>query len=311
MKTKNIVFLITGALLAGSCVGYGAEMQGDKEKACLINTTQDIYVGTTLAKDNIFSPYLEVDLGYRYDTLNNILELNSSYYDILGSRKQKLQLFQLNVKTGFRFLKYLFLKGNVGFGFGHDKDIESSYLKDTDYLVNSYTKGFSDAYGFEWLFGGGFHIPLYKKYLALDPELGYDYKKIKIPNSLKLRVSAPYVGGTLYFSPGYHVSGSVYGSYFFLPAMEESGYLYLVNSNTFLPVPDVHTHSGITAYKVGATLAYLFYKHYSVSFEWERFSAKGGAVSGVFGPALANIASNATLDYWHSNQFQLGIRYSF
>ena len=274
------------------------------------HSSQDIIIHNAYYEDNWFTPYVEMDMGYRYDTINTNLELLSDIYDVIGARKQKLDLFQLNFKAGMRFLQYLFLKTNVGLGFLiSDKDIEASYLNGTDFLVNSYTKTFHKGFGLDWLIGGGFHIPLYKDYVVLEPEIGYDYKRIKVNHSLRVRISSPYAGGSLCFSPGAGVGITFYGEYFFDPALNETGYLYLVKSDSFIPSPTVYTHHHITAYKVGAYLSYLLECKLSLDFIYERFSGGSGYVTGSFEGGLDTFRER--LDYWRENIFQFGLRYSF
>lgn len=280
------------------------------------NRAQDINIKTCLCQDSNFCPYIEADIGYRHDNINNTLELYDALWDITGGRRQRVDLMQLNFRAGALIHKYVFIKGNIGYAFvNKDQEAEESFLKGTNYLVNSYTKEFNSGHAFDGLIGGGARIPIIDDYLALDAELGYDYRKISITNSLTTRVSSPYVGGTLYGALGWNLQLTIYGSYFFAPAAKESGYLYLVTSNSFTPAPSFHTHHNISAYKVGSNLSYMFTDHISLNLNWERFSASTGFENGVFNiPILGTIVSGdfqAKINHWISNQFVLGFRYSF
>lgn len=314
MKRKTTYILSTCMLSFASLFLHAEEEDSiqNKEKPKSCNTTQDLYVGTSLAKDNMISPYIELDMGYRHDSIHTSQELLSSIYDLSETRNRSLNLFQLDVKSGMRFLKYLFLKTDFGFGFfGSAKDNETSYLSGTDVQVSGYEISFKHGWGFDALVGGGVHIPIYTKHLAIDPEIGYDYKTIKITNSCKFRISSPYAGGTFYFSPGQHLSVAFFGAYFFSPSAHEESRLYLPQSNTFLDAPEVRTSHDITAYKLAASIAYLFYKHFSVSFDWQYFHGKVGTVTGDFGDPFIGFSVSQTLNSWTSNQYELGMRYSF
>jgi hypothetical protein len=275
----------------------------------LKTTSQDLFINTTMCQEKEVCPYLEVSAGYRYDKIDNQLELVTGPYTIDGGRLQKMQFSQLNFKGGIRFKKYLFLKGLAGLGFlSKDTDYEQSHLKNTTILVNQYTKTFDRGFGQDYVFGGGFHIPFFKKYFSFDPEIGYMFKKVRVNNSLKTRISGGYVGGTVYFSPGYHIGLSFYGDYVFAPGRMESGYLYIVNTDSFLRLPEIESSSNINAYKLAASISYLFSKNISINFNWERFSASTGTEHGTLVPG---VKFSQTQNFWHSNQFVFGVRYSF
>lgn len=270
-------------------------------------TSQDLFVDSRLCRDKNFCSYFQMDVGYRQDSISNTSEIQSMLYDISGSRSQKVHLSQLNLKAGMRFVKYLFVKGDVGFGFlAKDTDVESSYLNGTNYLVNSYKKQFYRGSAFDVVAGGGLHLPIRKSF-SLDPEIGYMIKKITVEDSLKIKISGGYAGAAIYYSPGYHLGLSVFGHYLFAPGMNETGYLYFVKSNSFLKFPDIRDHN-MTVYKVGASASYLFAKNLSVSFNWERFSASSSVNKGSL---VTGMDFYQKLDYWHSNKYQIGFRYSF
>ena len=277
---------------------------------------QDINVKTSLCQDCRFCPYMEVDIGYRHDMIRNSLEVYNPLWEITASRKEKVDLVQLNFKAGAVICQYVFIKGTVGYAFvNKNKESEASYLKGTDYLINQYDIELKHGHAFDGLVGGGFRIPIYKQYAALDAEIGYDYKKINLKDALTTRISSPYVGGTFYGSLGWNLQLTLFGSYFFDPAAQENSNLYLVKSKSFTPGPGFRTHHHITAYKVGANLSYMFMDHLSIDLNWERFSGKTGTVYGSYD---VNIQGNteegdfaAKLNYWISNQYVVGIRYSF
>jgi hypothetical protein len=310
MKNKNKLLTLFALLFAAQSF-----IIADEKSSCSFRA-QDLNVETSLCMNNSICPYLEVDIGYRYDRLKNTLELYNSIWDILGQKTQKVDFTLLTFRGGVVIHKYAFLKGDVAYGFMDiDKENEASYLEGTSYLINSYQKDFMKGYSFDGLVGGGFRIPLYKKYLALDTEIGYDYRKINIDQSIKLRVSSPYVAATLYGALGCNLQLNIYGGYFFSPHLVGSGYLYLVKSDSFIPAPGIDTKSDITAYKVGSNFSYMFTKHLSVNFNWERFSADSGFSNGTFssnvlGTTVAGL-DKVKVNYWISNQFQVGLRYSF
>jgi hypothetical protein len=312
VKYSNLKTFSFLASLVLSSVLLRAEDNSEKNH----NRAQDINIKTCLCQDSNFCPYLEADIGYRHDNINNTLELYDNLYDIEGGRRQRVDLLQLNFRAGALIHKYVFIKGNIGYALlDKDQEAEESFLKGTNYLVNSYNKEFNSGHAFDALVGGGARIPLYKEYLAADVELGYDYRKISITDSLTTRVSSPYVGGTLYGALGWNLQLSIYGGYFFSPAAKETGYLYLVKSNSFAPAPGFHTHHHISAYKVGSNLSFMFTDHLSVDFNWERFSASTGFEEGVYNLDLSGIDFTgfykAKLEHWISNQYVIGLRYSF
>lgn len=273
--------------------------------------TQDLNTPTKLCREDNFCSYFEVDIGYRHDNVKNTLDQSSTWYNITGSRQQKSDFCQLNFRGGFKFLKYLFLNGAIGYGFlTSDKETESSFLTNTNILVNSYSKKFTSGHTFDWLVEGGFFLPLYKQRIAFLPEIGYGSKKYYVKNSLDLKVSSPYAGGKLYFAPGANIGLSIYGNYFFAPTRSETGWLYLVSSNSFFKTHDVKTHHGIPTYNVGANISYLFTRHFSVSFNWERFQTSASQVD-IEESVINNVESKIRLNHWISNEYMLGIRYSF
>lgn len=307
---RNFFFPLTFIILTYSCF--------TQESTAIDNTwkAQDINPQTCMCNNRHFCAYVESDIGYRHDNISNLLELYDDLWDITGGRRQQINLTQLNFRGGAVIYDYVFIKGAIGYGFvNSDKEKEASYIKGSNYLVNSYYKEFNSGHAFDGLVGGGARIPLYKKYLAMDAEIGYDYKKIFITNSLKTRISSPYVGVTFYGSLGYHFQLALYGSYFVSPAAQESGYLYFVKTNSFAPAPSFRTHHHVTAYKTGANLSYLISDHVSVLFNWERFSSKTGAVNGAFDIPIMNTTVtglfSAKLNHWISNQYVLGLRFTF
>ncbi len=275
----------------------------------LSSDTQDLNTPTKLCRDCDFCSYFEFDIGYRRDSIKDSLELISTWYDITGARTQKTNFAQLNFKGGIKFLKHLFVNGSIGYGIlGSSKESEESFLTGTSILVNEYTKTFNSGHAFDWLVGGGFFLNLYKNRVALLPEIGYNSKKYLVKNSLDLKITSPYVGGKLYFAPGANIGICIFGSYFFSPTRKETGYLHLVSSSDSFKTHEMKTSSGIPAYIVGADLSYLITRHFSVSFNWERFAASTKTKKFDFG---SGITGNQTLNHWISNQYTVGARYTF
>lgn len=277
---------------------------------------QDINVKTSLCQDYHFCPYIESNIGYRHDILKNTLKLYDALWEIDGWRKEKVDLMQLNFKAGAVIYKYVFIKGNIGYAFvNKNQESEASYLKGTDFLINAYDIDLNAGHAFDGLIGGGVRIPIYEDYAAFDAEIGYDYKKINLTEALITRISSPYVGGTLYGSLYSNLQLALYGSYFFDPAAQESANLYLVKAKSFTQGPGFYTNHHISAYKVGANLSYMFTDHLSLDLNWERFSGKTGLESGSYDiNILGNIDEGdfeAKLNYWISNQYVIGLRYSF
>lgn len=308
INIKKVPYFILATLCPLSV--FTEETSNNKYRA------QDINLKTSLYQNDHLSFYLEGDVGYRHDSFNNFLELYNDLWDIDGSRQQKADLTQLTFKAGTIIHEYIFARGSIGYAFlNKDHDTESSYLWGTDYLINSYEKSFSKGHAYDALIGGGARIPLYPDYLALDAEVGYNYKKIYIKNSLETKVSSPYVGGTLYGTPGWDVQFAFYGNYFFLPTLKESGYLYIVNDDSFSPTPTINTNKNVTAYTIGLNVSYMFFDHMSVNFNWDRFSVSSGYEEGSFAiPVLGSVVTGsyaAKLDYWNSNQYTFGFRYTF
>lgn len=269
---------------------------------------QDLRVPTKLCVDKDFCSYFEFDVGYRYDNISTLLEVLTLFNEIKEHTKNKANIAQLNLKAGMRFYKYMFLNGSVGYGIlGSDKNDLRAVYADTDIVANEVTHSTSSGYAFDWLFGGGMLIPIYKQIVALLPEVGYQAKKIHVEDTLNLRIASPYIGGKLCTAPGYNFGLTVYGSYFLSPRRTQNAF-YKASTGKYVEDYNLKSQNHMPSYILGANVSYLFTSHLSVSLNWERFASSSKRYDMNLPLAIDEVQK---LNHWISNQYTAGIRYTF
>ncbi len=254
---------------------------------------------------------LEFQVGWRQDRLvTHHHEPNDILYPSEVNLTDTVPMVQFNLNGRFNIYQYIYGRGHVGYGLAtsdHNKFQEIFYTIDGH---ASDTFHFHHGYGFDWLAGGGLNIPIYHRYVQLEPEMGYIYNKLSLKRSLAI-IKGPYAGIRLLSTfklKGQEFTWNIFYSYLLNPSRTQKvEHPNIFQPGTLVVHPAVHG-KGVHAYTLSSGLSYKPWAHWSFSLDWYLFHANGQPITShrdMLNPVINR------LNQWLSNQVVVGAKYIF
>lgn len=251
---------------------------------------------------------LELSSGYRQDDLYFYL-YSATGRPTLDEQDSTAYIWQSNLKVNATILNH----GYINFMGGYGLLVNNNAAYSTDWitanLVTTHQNSTHSGYAADWEIQGGGYFNVYKHYIRLAPELGYSYKRVKAKNAYAETFKAPYVGARADFMVSekhkVHILG--FYDYYYCISRSDLNYAYLQYGDMHIS-NQLITNGSSNAYKTGAMLTYMPFKHWTFGLKWQMFHLRTKPVTVS---VSSGIYSGTEKMKWTSQEAQFSVDYKF